>query len=180
MSRLWTGREEPREFISSCCCWRMPSASTKPDTKASPEASDPLKQVLLVVEKKVRNLEKRKVGTILFPKVWNFQKHRLNDDHPTGSRWITLSDPRTFCAVLEKCLCHHVAINIPYSYVTFKKKHKCLLVQSENPGFAWQFTLSRNSVLQSWDLFYFDQGTKTIKSFLFMLLLSPAFVAAMP
>ena len=39
----------------------MPSASTKPENKAPPEAADPMKQVLLLVEKKVRNLEKRKV-----------------------------------------------------------------------------------------------------------------------
>ncbi len=39
----------------------MPSASTKPENKASPEAGDPLKQVIVVLEKKLRNLEKRKV-----------------------------------------------------------------------------------------------------------------------
>ena len=39
----------------------MPSASTKPDLRTSQEGGEPLKQVLLVVEKKVRNLEKRKV-----------------------------------------------------------------------------------------------------------------------
>lgn len=38
----------------------MPAASTKPENKASQEATDPMKQVLLVVDKKVRNLEKRK------------------------------------------------------------------------------------------------------------------------
>ncbi|XP_060082581.1 caprin-1-like isoform X2 [Ylistrum balloti] len=38
----------------------MPAASTKPD-KASYEANEPIKQVIQVVEKKVRNLEKRKV-----------------------------------------------------------------------------------------------------------------------
>ncbi|XP_069132405.1 caprin-1-like isoform X2 [Argopecten irradians] len=37
----------------------MPAASTKPD-KASFEANEPIKQVIQVVEKKVRNLEKRK------------------------------------------------------------------------------------------------------------------------
>lgn len=39
----------------------MPSASTKPETKASVEVTDPTKQVIVIVEKKVRNLEKRKV-----------------------------------------------------------------------------------------------------------------------
>ncbi|XP_048779649.1 caprin-1-like isoform X2 [Ostrea edulis] len=38
----------------------MPAASTKQETKTSPEAVDPMKQVLIVMDKKVRNLEKRK------------------------------------------------------------------------------------------------------------------------
>ncbi|XP_062610340.1 caprin-1-like [Saccostrea cucullata] len=38
----------------------MPAASTKQETKTSPEAADPMKQVLIVMDKKVRNLEKRK------------------------------------------------------------------------------------------------------------------------
>ena len=39
----------------------MPSASNKTETKAPPEAHDPFKAAQSVVEKKVRNLEKRKV-----------------------------------------------------------------------------------------------------------------------
>ncbi|KAL4224651.1 positive regulation of dendritic spine morphogenesis [Mactra antiquata] len=39
----------------------MPSASTKVEIPASSEASDPFKKVLTVVDKKVRNLEKRKL-----------------------------------------------------------------------------------------------------------------------
>ncbi len=42
----------------------MPSASTKADVKTSQEATDAIGQVLNIVEKKVRNLEKRKVGCI--------------------------------------------------------------------------------------------------------------------
>lgn len=38
----------------------MPSASTKPENKTSAEAGDAMKQVLIVMDKKVRNLEKRK------------------------------------------------------------------------------------------------------------------------
>lgn len=38
----------------------MPSASTKADVQASQDALDPIKKVLTVVDKKVRNLEKRK------------------------------------------------------------------------------------------------------------------------
>ena len=39
----------------------MPS-STKPKNETSNEVQDPLKQALSLVEKKVRNLEKRKVS----------------------------------------------------------------------------------------------------------------------
>ena len=39
----------------------MPSAVMKPDKNATVEAEEPLKQIINVVEKKVRNLEKRKV-----------------------------------------------------------------------------------------------------------------------
>lgn len=39
----------------------MPSASAKLEKQTSTETSDPVKQVLTIVEKKVRNLEKRKV-----------------------------------------------------------------------------------------------------------------------
>ena len=42
----------------------MPSASTKADVQASQDALDPIKKVLTVVDKKVRNLEKRKVSEI--------------------------------------------------------------------------------------------------------------------
>ena len=38
----------------------MPSAS-KPESKASAEVSDHIKQVLVIVEMKLRNLEKRKI-----------------------------------------------------------------------------------------------------------------------
>ena len=55
------GKEETREFTFELLPVEMPSASTKPENKAPPEAADPMKQVLLLVEKKVRNLEKRKV-----------------------------------------------------------------------------------------------------------------------
>lgn len=40
----------------------MPSASSKPDNKGSVEPTDPMKNAITVIEKKVRNLEKRKVG----------------------------------------------------------------------------------------------------------------------
>ena len=43
---------------------RMPSACTKPDKKASVEAETPLKQAINLIEKKVRNLEKRKVCSL--------------------------------------------------------------------------------------------------------------------
>lgn len=39
----------------------MPSASAKLEKQTSTETCDPVKQVLTIVEKKVRNLEKRKV-----------------------------------------------------------------------------------------------------------------------
>lgn len=39
----------------------MPSASAKLEKQTSTETYDPVKQVLTIVEKKVRNLEKRKV-----------------------------------------------------------------------------------------------------------------------
>ncbi|XP_022252867.1 caprin-1-like [Limulus polyphemus] len=42
----------------------MPSASAKLEKQASIEASDPVKQIVTVLEKKVRNLEKRKVNAI--------------------------------------------------------------------------------------------------------------------
>ena len=42
----------------------MPSASTKADVQAPLDALDPIKKVLTVVDKKVRNLEKRKVSEI--------------------------------------------------------------------------------------------------------------------
>ncbi|KAL5007767.1 hypothetical protein ScPMuIL_016573 [Solemya velum] len=38
----------------------MPAASTKPEIKASAEAPNPIQQAILLVDKKVRNLEKRK------------------------------------------------------------------------------------------------------------------------
>ena len=52
------------EFTFELLPVEMPSASTKPENKAPPEAADPMKQVLLLVEKKVRNLEKRKVSIL--------------------------------------------------------------------------------------------------------------------
>ena len=55
----------------------MPSASTKPENKAPPEAADPMKQVLLVVEKKVRNLEKRKVRFEAQRSIISVSKHDL-------------------------------------------------------------------------------------------------------
>ena len=42
----------------------MPSAATKLDKAVSPEASDPIKQIIGIVDKKVRNLEKRKVNQV--------------------------------------------------------------------------------------------------------------------
>ena len=39
----------------------MPSASSKPDKPAPVGAEEPIKQVVTIIEKKVRNLEKRKV-----------------------------------------------------------------------------------------------------------------------
>ena len=44
----------------------MPSASTKADVQAPQDALDPIKKVLTVVDKKVRNLEKRKVSKIRY------------------------------------------------------------------------------------------------------------------
>ena len=44
---------------------RMPAASSKPDNKGSLEPIDPVKNIITVIEKKVRNLEKRKVSEIL-------------------------------------------------------------------------------------------------------------------
>ncbi|XP_064600396.1 caprin-1-like [Liolophura sinensis] len=38
----------------------MPAASTKPETKSSSEAMEPIKQAISLLDKKVRNLEKRK------------------------------------------------------------------------------------------------------------------------
>ena len=40
----------------------MPSACVKTEKKSVIEVEDPLKQCINVVEKKVRNLQKRKVG----------------------------------------------------------------------------------------------------------------------
>lgn len=39
----------------------MPAASTKAENKIPMDSGEPLKQILGVIEKKVRNLEKRKV-----------------------------------------------------------------------------------------------------------------------
>lgn len=39
----------------------MPAASAKAEIKASHEVFDPIKQALILVDRKVRNLEKRKV-----------------------------------------------------------------------------------------------------------------------
>ncbi len=61
-SRVREPGKRPREsWVFELLLLRMPSASTKPENRASPEAGDPLKQVIIVVEKKLRNLEKRKV-----------------------------------------------------------------------------------------------------------------------
>jgi len=57
----------------------MPSASAKLEKQASLEASEPLKQVLNVVEKKVRNLEKRK-GKLDVYKEESAQGKELNED----------------------------------------------------------------------------------------------------
>lgn len=43
----------------------MPAASNKTESKPSSEAVDPVKQFLNLVDKKVRNIEKRKVNCIL-------------------------------------------------------------------------------------------------------------------
>ena len=43
----------------------MPAASNKTESKPSTEAVDPVKQFLNLVDKKVRNIEKRKVNCIL-------------------------------------------------------------------------------------------------------------------
>ncbi|KAK3593904.1 hypothetical protein CHS0354_011508, partial [Potamilus streckersoni] len=52
---------KPREKVyAGCCCRRMPAASSKAEIKASLEVNEPIKQALAVVDKKVRNLEKRK------------------------------------------------------------------------------------------------------------------------
>lgn len=43
----------------------MPAASNKVETKPSSEVLEPSKQILQIVDKKVRNLEKRKVRSYL-------------------------------------------------------------------------------------------------------------------
>lgn len=44
----------------------MPAASNKVEQKTSLEAQDPLKLALVMLDKKVRNLDKRKVNKIRF------------------------------------------------------------------------------------------------------------------
>ena len=56
--------EAREKSMSSCCRWTMPAASTKTENKVSLDAGDPMKQILIVIEKKVRNLEKRKVNFV--------------------------------------------------------------------------------------------------------------------
>lgn len=51
----------------SCCQWRMPSAANaKSEKPASSEAMDnsPIRQIMTIIEHKIRNLEKRKVRTL--------------------------------------------------------------------------------------------------------------------
>lgn len=59
--------QEESSPVVSCCCpsgVRMPSASSAKLVKqASTEAPDPLRQGIIVIEHKIRNLEKRKVCT---------------------------------------------------------------------------------------------------------------------
>lgn len=56
----------------------MPSASAKLEKQTSTETSEPVKQVLTIVEKKVRNLEKRKVCMgVLYMQVAENNIHNL-------------------------------------------------------------------------------------------------------
>lgn len=59
----------------------MPSVSAKLSKQPSLETSEPLKQVQILVEKKIRNLEKRKVSLMLIYYLLDFdlklRKHVL-------------------------------------------------------------------------------------------------------
>ncbi|GFU12595.1 caprin-1 [Nephila pilipes] len=65
----------------------MPSASTKLEKQTSMEAFDPIKQIVTIVEKKIRNLEKRKGKLDTYRRgsqkeLNEDQKHHLNEyDH---------------------------------------------------------------------------------------------------
>lgn len=49
------------ESVCVCCPWRMPSANPKLEKQASTETTEPIRQAIIVIEHKIRNLEKRKV-----------------------------------------------------------------------------------------------------------------------
>lgn len=83
--------------VRVCCPWRMPSANPKLEKQASTEAFDPIRQAIIVIEHKIRNLEKRKVLVIILlnpesPKIRRFPI--CQPRHPLGSaifRWTMCS-----------------------------------------------------------------------------------------
>lgn len=63
--------------VRICCPWRMPSANPKLEKQASTEAVDPIRQAVIVIEHKIRNLEKRKVISSCLFESCVFAKIRL-------------------------------------------------------------------------------------------------------
>jgi len=80
----------------------MPSASTKPEQKAPLEATDPLNKAISVVEKKVRNLEKRK-GKLDSYKQKQDQGETLNKDQQEAiDRYEVVTQSLEFARELQK------------------------------------------------------------------------------
>lgn len=52
---------------------RMPIADAKVEKQTSPEAAEPIKQAIIIIEHKVRNLEKRKVQFMIYIHTYDIQ-----------------------------------------------------------------------------------------------------------
>lgn len=80
----------------------MPSACTKPENKASSEATDPIKQVLNVIDKKVRNLEKRKGKLDAYRESFEKGKELNEDQREAVGRYDVVVHNLEFARELQK------------------------------------------------------------------------------
>lgn len=80
------GYHSESQPVRVCCPWRMPSANPKLEKQASTETVDPLRQAIVVIEHKIRNLEKRKVNATSRPN-HNYRQMSICQS------WLSRRDP---------------------------------------------------------------------------------------